>query len=87
MFNVVVYTSPGCMPCRATVRKLNALHIPHSKVDVTRDAEALDLIKRRGFKESPVVHALCGGEDLWWSGYRPAHIEELAEALAEWEAV
>lgn len=75
------------MPCRATVRKMNALHIPYEKIDVTKDPEAMAKVKGMGFLESPVVlvEGLTGGSQpdaLAWSGYRPDDINELAARLA-----
>lgn len=71
---ITVYTSPGCQPCKATIRKLNQLGIEHNRIDVTQDDEALAYIKSLGYLRAPVVVA----GDQHWGDYRPSRIEELA---------
>lgn len=45
MQKLVVYSTPTCSTCRAAKRKLDALGIPYTPVDLTEDAEALERIK------------------------------------------
>lgn len=52
--NLTIYVTPTCVSCRAAKRKLDALGLPYSVVDVTEDAEAADRIKRNGFLQAPV---------------------------------
>lgn len=73
--DLTVYTSPGCMPCRATIRKLNQLGIEYARVDVTEDPDALAFIKSLGYSQAPVVVA----GDVHWSGYAP---DKIARAVA-----
>jgi glutaredoxin-like protein NrdH len=82
--NITLYTQPNCMPCRATKRKLNSLHIPHQTVDLTKDPASADFVRELGAVESPVIVVLDGplGEQ-WWSGYRPDRLAALADALAD----
>jgi glutaredoxin-like protein NrdH len=72
---ITVYSRPDCEPCKATIRKLNQLGLPHQKIDVTEEPDALDYIRGLGYLQAPVVVA---GDDHW-SGYRPHRIKELAD--------
>lgn len=72
---VTVYTAPGCMPCKATFRKLDRLGIDYTPVDVSTDAEALAYCRSLGHQATPVVVA----GDKHWSGYRPDLLDALAK--------
>lgn len=72
--SVVVYSKPGCQPCKATYRALDKRGIEYTSIDVSTDPEALEYAKSLGHMESPVVVA---GDDNW-SGFRPDKIAELA---------
>ena len=75
---VTVYTKPACVQCNMTYRALDKLGVEYQTVDITEDAQALDLIKRMGYLQAPVVIA---GEDHW-SGFQPDKINALAPAAA-----
>jgi glutaredoxin-like protein NrdH len=78
-YDITVYTSPGCQPCRATIRKLNQLGIEYNRIDVTQDDEALAYIKGLGYLQAPVIVA---GDDHW-GDYRPHLIEQLAADVSD----
>lgn len=76
--SIIVYTKPSCVQCNATYRALDAKGIVYEVRDVTQDEEALELTKRLGYMQAPVVVA---GDDHW-SGFQPDKIAELAGRLA-----
>lgn len=77
--HVTVYSKPACVQCTATYRALDRNGIAYDTVDVTQDEEALTRIKKLGYQQAPVVIT----ESTHWSGFRPDHIDELAERLKE----
>jgi len=70
---ITVYSKPACVQCDATKRLLTKLDLRYSIIDITKDAEAYDLIVSKGFQAAPVVNA---GDD-WWSGFNPEKINAL----------
>ena len=74
---VIVYSKPGCPPCRATYRHLDKHDIPYTSVDLSQNPEAIDQIKTLGYNSAPVVVA----ETTHWCGYRPDNIDRLAQQL------
>lgn len=71
--SVTVYTKPSCVQCDATKRHLDKLNIEYSTVDITKDAEAFDMLIEKGFKAAPVVIT----DDSAWAGYQPDKIDGL----------
>jgi len=72
--SVTVYTSPACMQCEATKRRMKKRGIHYRPVDLSQDPEALEHVKSLGFNQVPVIVA---GEESW-SGYRPDRIDALS---------
>ena len=70
---VTVYTKPQCVQCNMTYRALDAKGISYTKIDITEDAQALEMVKSLGYLQAPVVIA---GEEHW-SGFRPDKINAL----------
>lgn len=80
---VTVYSSPGCMPCRATKRHLDRLGVPYTDVDVTVDPAAARQLRDMGYSATPVVTVqLPDGLDHW-SGYKDERCNALAYLAAE----
>ncbi|MDC4232585.1 glutaredoxin-like protein NrdH [Actinomyces sp. B33] len=75
---ITVYSKPRCPQCDATYRALDKQGLDYTTIDVTQDAEALDLIKGLGYQQAPVVMV---GDDHW-SGFRPDRIKAAAAAVA-----
>ncbi|WP_022869017.1 glutaredoxin-like protein NrdH [Schaalia vaccimaxillae] len=75
---ITVYSKPRCPQCDATMRALDKQGLDYTKIDVTQDADALELIKGLGYQQAPVVMA---GDDHW-SGFRPDRIKAAAAAAA-----
>ena len=84
MDNVTVYSQPGCMPCKATMRKLDKLGISYDHVDVTTDDTAAAHLKAEGWQGTPVVEVTRGGEVVAaWHGLRPDALTALATPGAD----
>ncbi|WP_402466499.1 glutaredoxin-like protein NrdH [Isoptericola aurantiacus] len=72
--SVTVYSKPACVQCDATYRALDRKGVEYTVVDITEDAEALEMVRGLGYLQAPVVVA---GEDHW-SGFRPDRITAVA---------
>lgn len=68
---ITLYTRPGCQPCKATKRKLDALGATYRVIDVTEHPDAADYVRSLGYNGVPVVVA---GEDHW-HGFSPDKLE------------
>lgn len=84
---VTVYSQPGCQPCRATHKRLQALGVDHSYIDVTQEPEALDTIKALGYATTPVVQVTCPVPNakpvtVSWSGMRYDAMNALAKVAS-----
>jgi glutaredoxin-like protein NrdH len=72
--SITVYSKPACVQCDATYRALDKRGIEYTIVDISADAEALEMVRGLGYLQAPVVVA---GNDHW-SGFRPDQIAALA---------
>ena len=70
---VVLYTRPGCGPCRATSAALTKHGVDFDVVDLSVDDAAREHIVSLGYQQAPVV--VVGDEH--WSGFRPERIKVL----------
>lgn len=75
---VTVFSKPSCVQCDATYRALDKHNVAYRTVDITEDAEALDMVRGLGYLQAPVVMA----GDEHWSGYRPDRISSLSQPVA-----
>lgn len=77
--STTVYTSPGCGPCKATVRALERANVRFEVVDLAQDSEALRHVTADlGYTEAPVVEGYDkSGREVTWTGFRPDLIEQL----------
>lgn len=75
---ITVYTKPGCVQCRATMRAFERAHLHFATIDITVDAQARDFIMSLGYLQAPVV--VCGSTH--WSGFRPDRITDLTDGAA-----
>ena len=71
---VKVFSTPGCVQCNATYRRLDAKGISYKIIDITVDESAREEALALGHIQAPVVVTA----DKNWSGYRPDLIDELA---------
>ena len=76
--SITVYSKPSCVQCDATYRALDKRGIEYTVVDISQDAEALEMVRGLGYMQAPVVVA----GDAHWSGFRPHQISKLAEKVA-----
>jgi glutaredoxin-like protein NrdH len=78
MPRITVYTKPACPQCRATLRALERAGLDYETIDITTDPQARDFVMSLGHLQAPVVVA----GDGHWSGFRPDHIDDLADEAA-----
>ncbi|MAQ83347.1 glutaredoxin-like protein NrdH [Psychromarinibacter halotolerans] len=71
---ITVYSKPACVQCTATTRALEARGLDFAIVDLTEDADAMEMVQGLGYRQAPVVVA---GEDHW-AGFRPDMIGRLS---------
>lgn len=71
--SVTVYTKPACVQCDATARALRKAGIPFATVDLTEDPAALELVKKMGHQQAPVVVT----DTESWAGFHPGRIKAL----------
>lgn len=75
---VTVYSTPSCVQCKGTYRKLDQHGVTYEVVDLSTNAEAMAAIKEMDYSQAPVVVVREPGatEDTRWQGYRPDLIEK-----------
>lgn len=74
--SVTVYSKPGCMQCKATIKALDRAGVAHTVIDVTDDDAARNHLLRMGIQQMPVVET----DTERWSGFRPDRVAALATA-------
>ena len=80
---MTVYTTPDCVQCRPTKRKLTNAGVPFEEVDLTlpENAAEADRIRSLGYSQAPVVMTSYGDE---WTGFRPDLLDVyIAQCKAE----
>lgn len=78
---IVLYTKPGCGPCRATRHAMESRGVPFETVNVMDDDAALDAIKGLGYLTVPVVLVQDGHAAEHWGGFQLDRIADLAGKL------
>lgn len=71
---VTVYTLPSCVQCESTKKYLTNKDVTFEVVDLSKDENAMNLVKTLGYAAAPVVVA---GE-AHWSGFRPDMLATLS---------
>lgn len=74
---VIVYTKPGCMQCRATTNMLDSRGIKYELVDISNKPEVVERFTREGHRNLPVVAVSKDYESIVWNGFRPDLIKKL----------
>lgn len=69
----VLYSKPGCVQCKATVRKLDSKGVDYDYVDITESDDAVARIKDLNYLGLPVVYV---SPEVHWSGHQPTLIDE-----------
>lgn len=85
MAEITVYTTPGCVQCKPTKKKLDNAGVDYREIDVTlpENEEHAEHIRRLGYTQAPVVMTSYGDE---WNGFRPDLLDAYIErAKAERE--
>jgi glutaredoxin-like protein NrdH len=70
---VIVYTNPGCQPCRMTKMMLDQQGVSYTEIDLSHDGTALERVKALGHLQAPIVET----SSTSWSGFRPDLITTL----------
>lgn len=83
--HMTIYTAPGCMRCRGSIRKAEKLGLTRlNVVDISEDALVAEGLHLEGYTELPVVRVWAEDPgDLsvdTWSGHRPDRIAKHAAA-------
>ncbi|MGO2520136.1 MAG: glutaredoxin family protein [Microbacterium sp.] len=83
MNTITVYsTGPSCIRCTMTKRVLDQKGIPYVEVNIREDDSARDYVTEDlGYSEAPVCVVEDGTGEDHWSGFRPDHIDRIAEKL------
>lgn len=77
-----VYSTPNCVQCKATYRKLDALGLEYTVHDLTHPEQAkvhAELVEQ-GFSAAPIIK--LPGQELFY-GFQPTRLQEYADALQE----
>lgn len=76
---VTVYSKPGCVQCMYTIKELDKQGVPHSVIDVTKDARAKETLEVNGFSMMPVVKVDIDESNCKvWSGLHIDKVRALA---------
>jgi glutaredoxin len=73
MAQVVIYTSPFCIPCEEARRYLTSAGVAFELVDVLMDEDVQDMLEERGLFSTPVIS--IDGEFI--DGFNRARVDEL----------
>ena len=64
---ITIYSKPNCMQCEFSKKYLNDKGIEFKEINVFEDAEALAMLRDKGFSQMPVVDV--NGE--FHTGFQP----------------
>ena len=64
---IIVYSKPNCVRCEMVKRYLTDKGVKFEEIDVFQDAEALAMLRDKGFSQMPVVD--INGE--FHTGFQP----------------
>ena len=77
----IIYSKPQCIQCTATISSFDKLGIPYEVIDLSKDADAMALVRSLGYMQAPVV--VCGA--YHWAGFRPDKIANIINYSADKE--
>lgn len=84
MYDVILYSQPGCTHCTITLRKLNKLGVPHTVIDISTNDEAAAHLKAEGWSTTPIIEVHRGGEIVAaWNGVRPDALNALGASVSD----
>lgn len=77
---VTVYSMENCVQCKQTYMFLDKYGIEYKTVDINKDANAQEVIKKHDFQSAPVVIVNEDSSDSFdaWCGFRIDKIKDLA---------
>lgn len=67
MNKITVYSKPNCMSCEFSKKYLKDKGVKFDEIDVFKDAEALAMLRDRGYAQMPVVDV----NGVFHTGFRP----------------
>ena len=71
IYLVIVYSKPGCMPCKFTKDYLTKNGIDYSELSIY---DYLDYVQELGYSQAPVVVT----DNDHWSGFNDTKLKKLA---------
>lgn len=72
---IKIYSKPNCMACNFSKKYLTDKGIEFEEIDVFEDAEALAMLRDKGFSQMPVVS--IDGE--FHTGFKPNILAKVVE--------
>lgn len=77
-YTFTLYSQPGCMPCKATLRQLTRHGVTGEVVDITLNRDAANHLEREGWTGTPVVEVHHGDEVIAaWQGLRVDALKDM----------
>jgi len=73
MKKVILYTTPGCMACRAVSKAMDRKGIIYDTINLGQNPELLEQLRELGYSEAPIVTM----EGFSFSGYRQSKLDDL----------
>ena len=64
---ITIFSKPNCMSCSFAKKYLDDKGVKYEEIDVFEDAEALAMLRDKGFSQMPVVSI----EGEFHTGFRP----------------
>ena len=74
---ISLYTTPNCPQCRMTKKMLDDAGVQYELIDLSKDAEAMEMVKELGHVAAPVVIT----NTKHWSGFRH---DQIIQAIAQY---
>lgn len=74
---ISVYTTPNCPQCRIVKKMLDEAKVEYQTIDLSQDAEAMEMVKKLGYVSAPVVFV----NDMHWTGFRH---DRMLNAIAQY---
>ena len=83
-YAATVYTRPGCMKCRATIRAISRMGIPVTVEQLDESPQAIKTMQTNGWQTLPLVEVTApDGEIFRWADMRKDNIDALAYLVKE----
>lgn len=82
MAQVIVYSKPQCVQCKATTRALDKQGLAYKSIDVTESPDHFDYLKGLGVLQMPYVEVVDAEDSSSvkdsWTGFNPEKIKALS---------